>query len=140
MCHRKDDGLTVGHMCHHDVQRYIHYICPKNKVGIFIIFHNSLSFFPVLISFSIFSFLSYILFLPYPLLFFYLFFLRITLAVYFMRKGVKTLCSKQCCSCLPLQPRNSRRKSAKRYRRAIRRVQRSASIRSSLIFFWNCKA
>lgn len=48
---------------------------------------------------------------------------------YLMRSGVRTLCRMQCLSCLPDQPRNSRRRSDTfMLCLAIRRLQRSASI------------
>lgn len=47
---------------------------------------------------------------------------------YLMRNGVRTLCSIQCLSCLPDQPRNSRRRSDIRMLcLAISCLQRSAS-------------
>lgn len=57
--------------------------------------------------------------------------------IYLMRKGESTLWRMQCFSWLPLQPRNSRRRSAKRkLRRAMSLAQRSASLSSFYREMW----
>lgn len=57
--------------------------------------------------------------------------------IYLMRKGESTLWRMQCFSWLPLQPRNSRRRSAKRkLRRAMSLAQRSASLSNFYREMW----